>query len=385
MKLLVKIFYIFPLLFRIRNTSSSLPLRFLSDSSPICRTRKLSFPLQRTVGKVPSGWRWPFQQTNRRRFAPAQKSIIMAIVNGTFATNFSKRLGKVSFANRQGQNIARQRPASVKNPMTEGQQNQRMIFTTVQAAYKKMGTIADHSFEGYSYGAKSMARFMKLNLKALKGTELGVNFKGNTGIVAPNNFVISEGSLPSPMLSVGIDATTRVVNTEASVGEITDISKVTVAQFLAATGTKLGQQLTFVSVANSNVGALYAGDLMQPKYSLLKVSRVILKTDLKGTETLFDAKGNFITALLSENSEDVSEITFAIYAERLNWKHGWNNAYMVCAAVILSEKQGTTWARSSEVMAAAAVDVNPNHTFEPSKVINTYNPKSSYYLNNATV
>lgn len=309
----------------------------------------------------------------------------MAIVKGTFATNFSKRLGKVIFANRQGKNIARQRPASVKNPMTVGQQNQRMIFTTVQAAYKKMGTIADHSFEGYSYGAKSMARFMKLNLKALKGTTIGVNFKGNTGIVAPNNFVISEGSLPSPMLSVGIDATTSVVNTEASVGEITDISKVTVAQFLAATGTKLGQQLTFVSVANSNVGVVYAGDLMQPKYSLLKVSRVILKTDLKGTETLFDAKGNFITSLLSENSEDVSEITFAIYAERLNWKHRWNNAYMVCAAVILSEKQGTTWARSSEVMAAAAVDVNPDATFKPDEVINTYNPKSSYYLNKATV
>ncbi len=309
----------------------------------------------------------------------------MAIVKGTFATNFSKRIGKVSFANRQGKNIARQRPASVKNPMTEGQQRQRMIFTTVQAAYKKMQPICGHSFEGYSYGAKSMSRFMKLNLKALKDTKLGVNFKGNVGIVAPNEFVISEGSLLSPGLADRVEAQT--VTSAVRLADTVTVANATVAQFLEATGTKLGQQLTFISVASPQVGSVAAGEMMQPKYSSIKISRIILKTDLVGTELMLNASGKLNTEILSDNSESTTELTFAIDAEHyVTWKHGWTtNSDIMCAAVILSEKQVSSWARSSETMVAQTPVDFGDWTFTQAKVLETYNPKSAYYLNNATV
>ena len=390
MKLLVKIFYIFPLIFRIRNTSSSLPLRFLSDSSPICRTRKLSFPLQRTVGKVPSGWRWPFQQTNRRRFAPAQTSIIMAIVKGTFATNFSKRLGKVSFANRQGQNIARQRPASVKNPMTEGQQRQRMIFTTVLAAYKKLKPICDHSFEGVSYGAMSMARFMQANLNLMKSANgFPANFRKNTTCVAPFYWKLSEGSLTSPNLAQGnIEGQNFAIARKLPA---TGLADYTVQQLIDYFGIQLGQQLTFVSILAGS-GTVNVDDIYQQNACSLQIARVIFKLDATLSAKAFHTVSGTLMldpANLTAESKNISSLAWAektvgstIYT---CWQFlaDYNKVTPFGWAVILSEKKGQSWARSTEMMTNVAMPTD--ETWDSEKVINTYNPKSSYYLNNATV
>ena len=114
----------------------------------------------------------------------------MAIIKGTFGTNLRNRVGQVVYRNRGGVNIASARPASVKNPRTAAQMKQRMVFTTVQSAYKKMREIVDHSQEGVTYGAKTMASFMKMNL-----IELGKNYangafclKGNSNSIAPYPF-----------------------------------------------------------------------------------------------------------------------------------------------------------------------------------------------------
>ena len=45
---------------------------------------------------------------------------------------------------------------------------QRMIFATIVAAYARMKSITDHSFEGVAYGAKSQQKFMSENLKRLR-------------------------------------------------------------------------------------------------------------------------------------------------------------------------------------------------------------------------
>lgn len=195
----------------------------------------------------------------------------MAIVKGPFATNFANKLGKVVFSNRQGVNIARQMPASVKNPRTVGQQNQRMIFSTIQSAYRTLKLIADHSYEGKTYGAKSMSRFMQLNLVALRANPEAFIFRKNVKITAPNAYHISEGSLQSPNLATSITYASNVINTNYALGAIADI---TVGEFMTATGVKVNQQLSFISVASPVIGAATAGSMQQPLYSVIKKIKI---------------------------------------------------------------------------------------------------------------
>ena len=310
----------------------------------------------------------------------------MAIVKGPFATNFSKKLGKVVFSNRQGVNIARQMPANVKNPMTKGQQNQRMLFTTVQAAYKKLKIVADHSFEGYSSGAKTMAQFMAANLTHLKGTELkGANFRRNSGIMTPNPYIISHGSLTSPGLAGAIDTETSIVSSFVRVEAPKTLANFTLGDFLNATGVKLGQQLSFITAYYEEIGEVVSGSLSQPRYSFNKISRVVFRTDASLTQLLFDASGKIQSALVDDSASDnVSSLTFSVLGQDLAWFHGFHtgDTTVFGAAVILSSKEAGQWLYSTEIMTYALPDMK---TLAPAQVIETYDPKSPNYLNHAIV
>ena len=63
------------------------------------------------------------------------------------------KLGGMVMYRANGEQISRAKAASVKNPKTTGQMIQRMLFGTVAAAYARMKSITDHSFEGVQYGA----------------------------------------------------------------------------------------------------------------------------------------------------------------------------------------------------------------------------------------
>lgn len=318
----------------------------------------------------------------------------MAIVKGPFATNFSKKLGKVVFSNRQGVNIARQMPASVKNPQTAGQQKQRMLFTTVQVAYKKLKTIADHSFEGYTYGAKSMARFLQLNLNSLKTmASYNANFRKNTTAMAPNPFIISQGSLTSAAIAKGLyyDETQNDWNVDTEIQKASHpMATMKLADFLSLTNTTIGQQLTFVNVSTSGEKLVTSNDITQPAITMLSLARVVFKTDALTTALVFDGTGHFNPAIINEtDSEEWNIVHFSENVVSLGWDLTEpNNHIILMAATITSEKQGTTWLRSSEEMvsiADGATEVPSTWKYKNNVVINTYNPASPYYLNNATV
>lgn len=321
-----------------------------------------------------------------------QNKPIMAIVKGPFATNFANKLGKVVFSNRQGVNIARQMPASVKNPQTSGQQKQRMLFTTVQVAYKKLKTIADHSFEGYTYGAKSMARFLQLNLNSIKTMDsYNANFRKNTTAMVPNPFIISRGSLPSAEIAKGFyyDTMSNDVDTEIPKAS-NPMATMTLANFLSFTNMKIGQQLTFINVSTSGNKLVKSKDIVQPAITMLSIARVVFKTDALTTALVFDGTGHFNPTIVNEtDSENWNIVKFKENAESLGWNLTEPHSHTILmAATITSEKQGTTWLRSSEEMVSIAegdTQVPSTWKYKNDVVINTYDPASPYYLNNATV
>ena len=103
------------------------------------------------------------------------------------------------------------------NPRTQGQLIQRIVMTTVQNAYSTMKPICDHSFEGMKKGSDTMSYFMKRNIASAREAisrmqSEGVQFYdmfnflplGAKGF-APNQYVLSMGSLPQIFASIGGD------------------------------------------------------------------------------------------------------------------------------------------------------------------------------------
>ena len=320
----------------------------------------------------------------------------MAIIKGTFGTNLRKRVGQVVYRNRGGVNIASARPASVKNPRTAAQMKQRMIFTTVQSAYKKMREIVNHSQEGVTYGAKTMASFMKINLIELRKNYSNVdvaafNLKGNTNVVAPYPFKIATGSLVFDQKITSIDG--NAVVTSFNLGAAT-IANLTYAQLLSILGVTKGDQLTFILVAGNYNKVIGNNGYQQFSENYFRPIRVVFSLTAADTTLAFTADGHLSDQICDQENSDFfyhdlkfgladdngniafTDSAFGEYTEGTGW---------LCygAAIILSRMVGSSWARSNTNL--FVIDI-PHQTWKPAEsVLESYNPASNYYLNNATV
>lgn len=304
----------------------------------------------------------------------------MARIKGLAVSNLQGRLGNMVFRNRGGENIVSQRPASVKNPRTRGQQLQRMIMSTVVQAYSGLKFITDHSFEGRTYGAKNMERFMKLNLDKLRGAgEFGTYIARGNASIAPFNFIISEGSLPSVPVELNDGTEWRLGNQLPSGVTLTTL---TLQQFINAFGAELGDQITFVNIGSDLSRSFPTADGKQLTEYITRYARVTLKVSYTSEELSTPVLNNgtpkaelfdevvfppALTLGLSANSQFIS-------------MDGNFETLIIGGAVILSRKSGQTWQRSSQTLVVDDADVE-GYTLK--EVLPTYDPTSPYYLNNA--
>ena len=96
------------------------------------------------------------------------------------------------------------------NPKTVAQNIQRIVMSTVGAAYRTMKEICDHSFEGVKKGQETMSLFMSENIQKCRAAiesmqAQGVLFLNMYNFVpvgqkngfAVNQYLISMGSLPN--------------------------------------------------------------------------------------------------------------------------------------------------------------------------------------------
>lgn len=104
----------------------------------------------------------------------------------------------LTFQTYRGQQITKDRVASVSNPQTIAQMDQRLLLPMVANARTRLSGLVDHSFEGVPYGYQSLQKFSSLNLQ--KGA-LTVSSYVPKGLSDPGraNFIIADGSLHSPL------------------------------------------------------------------------------------------------------------------------------------------------------------------------------------------
>lgn len=127
----------------------------------------------------------------------------------------SSSIGDVTFARRNGQQIARVRVRKIKNPKSVGQATQRMLSSMVVKFYSPLAKVLETSFEGLSK-ADSYAKFLSINMNLAKAN----GWCSPKGSYKPYPFQISEGSLPQPVIDGGHLQIGNLAETPATLGAL---------------------------------------------------------------------------------------------------------------------------------------------------------------------
>lgn len=103
----------------------------------------------------------------------------------------------LTFSVYNGKQVTKDRVTDVKNPRSSMQMKQRAVMATALRGYSALKEICDHSFEGITYGQKSMNYFVSENARMIRSTAPNVNLSFSKGNSVSNAYIISKGSLPA--------------------------------------------------------------------------------------------------------------------------------------------------------------------------------------------
>lgn len=232
-----------------------------------------------------------------------------------------------------GMQITKDRVYDVKNPRTESQMRQRMLMTTVGAAYKMLKSIADHSFEGYSSGMQCMRQFNSRNLNrfkqaaAAKGSVAFNEYKD--GDINPLPFILASGSLPGFTFKFDAESNLEIV------GEKENADFATAEGIYAALGVQRNDLITFCTVIGEggSTNGVYT-------YKAERFNIVRLYCDKSGAVT------KPADAFTISTNNDQASIAMSTAANAITIKTGKADF----GAVIQSRKNDSGWLRSDAVM-----------------------------------
>ena len=239
----------------------------------------------------------------------------------------------LTFSVLDGKQITKDRVYDVKNPRTEAQMRQRMLMTTIGAAYKTLKSIADHSFEGYSSGMQCMRQFNSRNLNrfkqaaAAKGSVAFNEYKD--GDINPLPFILASGSLPG--FSFKFDTTSNL----EIVGEKEGADFTTAEGIYAALGVQRNDLITFCTVIGegTTLNGVYS-------YKAERFNIVRLYCDKSG------AVSKPADAFTISTNNDQASVSMSTAANAITIKTGEADF----GAVIQSRKNDSGWLRSDAVM-----------------------------------
>ena len=268
----------------------------------------------------------------------------------------------LTFSVLDGKQITKDRVYDVKNPRTEAQMRQRMLMTTVGAAYKMLKSIADHSFEGYSSGMQCMRQFNSRNLNRFKKAaaakgEVAFN-EYKDGDINPLPFILASGSLPG--FDYKLDATSNL----EIVGEKDAADFTTAEGIYAALGVQRNDLITFCTVIGE--GSVSNGVYT---YKAERFDIVRLYCDKSGTV----AKA--ADAFTISTNNDQAAVSMSTSGNAITIKSGEADF----GAVIQSRKNDSGWLRSNAVMVVSDTAINGVKT---ANQLATYPVGTELILNN---
>ena len=257
------------------------------------------------------------------------------------------KVGDLVFTRRNGEQVTRPRVRVVDNPKTEGQMIQRMIFASVIAAYSRMKSICDHSFEGVNYGADSQAKFMSENLKRLRAFYPKDQDPKNRPIdsmafVLPNDkamagagLIIARGSIPAP------EAKTDANGKLQGFGEGTD-DEHTTASVLEGLGALPGDQITACALRSVGNGYIFAK------------SRYVVRADATENELEdpwdTNGQGGIFDAEKTEINPNVRIVVGALTLGNPISVYNEKDDIVAAAIIISRRDESGSWLRSDAIL-----------------------------------
>ena len=277
-------------------------------------------------------------------------------------------VGDVTFTHIAGQQVARARNRSPRNPRVPSQMLQRIVLNSASKAYSLMQPIVNHSFEGVQGVARNQQRFMLLNTsafrdklaavitnpteeEALASTAHSFSFKGDF-YPQLNEYLISEGTLPRQVVRCNSASSPRFqlrmpVNLE-------DV--ISYADVIEALDVQPGDQLTFIGL-----GHQYGSAETYDQVSAFAFARVILEPAGGDFEVNFLGDDDRPNDPSPKNEGDVS-LSILSDADGHYIQFSFNSMTntvsediptMVGAAVILSRFESGRWRRSAQTIVPA--------------------------------
>lgn len=290
----------------------------------------------------------------------------------------------LTFSVYEGQQVTKDRVTEVKNPRTPSQMNQRMVMATALAMYSAGKEIFDHSFQGVTYGAKSMNKFLADNVKLIRanvlanGTDFQANVYGNKAAL-PGAFKLSEGTLPAvPQGSVSMPNDGAQMAIKIGVGETIKVSDVK-----AFLGLSDGDFFTLIGLRGGKT-YIDVGNKEQPNASDLCFVRFYIPVGQDNTTITVE---NFATLFTPEYRNCAGAVLASSGAGAVtSWTvtvelSGALNVYTQVAACIKSAQINGVWARST----AYWMYERPNAAVNYEEALSTYPLGKDYILNGGDV
>jgi len=291
------------------------------------------------------------------------------------------KVGNKTYYQRDGDTIGRI-IVTPKNPKTDAQTLQRILVKVVGMVYAMLKAIANHSFEGFSTGAKCAERFRSLNLRYLRERATALQQSGQSlsqfyqfaplqsTKCAPFAAIIAQGHLPE--ISVAISAE------EGHVAHVNSPGR-TYADFVNAWGIARGDQVSFVTVQKR-----------EGKYEA-NLARIVLNprnADGSGapmTTEIVNSEGAFPC---SNWKNQLNFSRFEFDTDHFNFVLG-RGGDVVAAGIIVSRKDKSGgWFRSNCQLVLNEAGFGSDlcslaEAVEKSYTTSEIDLESEYYLNNA--
>lgn len=268
------------------------------------------------------------------------------------------KVGDVVFSRVDGEQVARARNRSPRNPQTALQLLQRVVMKTTSSAFSLMQEITNHSFQGFDGVTMNQSQFTKLNVDKfrvqlaeiinsgeasdiLASTESNFSPKG-VNLVSINPYVVSSGTIarvPCGFLPAGVQdgaafcLTTMPFNT----------TQTTYLDVINALGLRRGDQLTILCLTcdDTEEGA-------SSYFNGFKYSRFILEpsdgdlTHLINDQAYWNVKTKDVDIL--QVPTDKTPV-LSIMPRGTTTPSGGSDS-LVAGAVIVSRLSGDVWQRS---------------------------------------
>lgn len=158
----------------------------------------------------------------------------------------------LTFSVYNGKQVTKDRVYNVKNPRSAMQMKQRAVMATALRGYSALQEICDHSFEGVTYGQKSMNYFVAENARMIRNAAAGVNLSLYKGNSVSNAYIISKGSLPKVVVTSS-SSNSKLNFTMPYPGSVS--ASTTFSEFMGWFGaTKLEDMVTIVTLVDNPGG-----------------------------------------------------------------------------------------------------------------------------------